>query len=334
MLPAENSLRATTRLPLSKLTRPIGVYYEHPRWFEPVFAELDRRGISYVRLDAARHHFDPSPNGDREYTLVFNRMSPSAWTRGKSHSIFYTLNYLAHLEQVGTRVVNGSQAFRMETSKALQLSLLQSLKLPFPRSRVINHALEAPAAAHGLRFPVVVKPNIGGSGAGIVRFDRPEQLEAAAQNGAMALGLDATGVVQEYIPARGGHIVRVETLGYKYLYGIKVFTAGETFDLCPMDICKTTDGAELQTTCFVEGAKSGLRVEGYQPPPAIVSAVERLFSAARIEVGGAEYIVDDRDGQLYFYDINALSNFVSDGPRVVGFNPFERLVDYLVQEAC
>ncbi len=318
---------------MSKTVRPIAVYYEHPRWFQPVFAELDRRGISYVRLDAGRHHFDLSPNGDQEYGLVFNRMSPSAWTRGKAHSIFYTINYLAHLEQRGTRVVNGSQAFRVETSKALQLSMLQSLGLPYPRSRVINHALEAAAAARGLRFPIVVKPNIGGSGAGIVRFDTPKQLETAARNNTIALGLDSTGIVQEYIPARGGHIVRVETLGYKYLYGIKVFTSGETFDLCPMDICKTTDGAELATTCVVEGAKSGLRVEGYHPPPEIAAAVERIFSAAKIEVGGAEYIVDDRDGQLYFYDVNALSNFVSDGPRVVGFDPFERLVDYLVQEA-
>jgi hypothetical protein len=65
----------------------------------------------------------------------------------------------------------------------------------------------------------------------------------------------------------------------------------------------------------------------------VISAVERIFSAAKVEVGGVEYIIDDRDGRLYYYDINALSNFVSDGPRVVGFNPFERLVDYLVQEA-
>ena len=315
------------------LSRPIAVYYEHPRWFEPVFAELDRRAIPYVRLDAGRHHFDLSPNGDREYSLVFNRMSPSAWTRGKSHSIFYTLNYLAHLEQIGMRVVNGSEAFRVETSKALQLSLLQSLGLPYPRSRVINHGLEAPGAARGLRFPIVVKPNVGGSGAGIVRFDSLEQLEAAAEKGAISLGLDSTGIVQEYILARGDHIVRVETLGYKYLYGIRVFTSGETFDLCPADICRMSDGAKLETACVIEGAKSGLRVESYQPPPEIIANIERIFAAAKIEVGGAEYIVDDRDGQLYFYDVNALSNFVPDGPRVVGFNPFERLVDYLVQEA-
>jgi hypothetical protein len=31
--------------------------------------------------------------------------------------------------------------------------------------------------------------------------------------------------------------------------------------------------------------------------------------------------------------VNALSNFVSDGPRIVGFDPFARLVDYLLKEA-
>jgi biotin carboxylase len=317
----------------TKPARPIAIYHEHPRWFLPVFAELDRRNIPYVRLDAARHHFDLAANGDQQYGLIFNRMSPSAWTRGNAHAIFYTLSYLAHLERSGVRVVNGSHAFRVETSKALQLSLLHSLGLPHPRSAVINHPSQAVAAARGLRFPIVVKPNIGGSGVGIVRFDSIEQLESAVRHDAIHLGLDSTGIVQEFIPARGGHITRVETLGYKYLYGIKVFTSGETFDLCPMDICKTTDGAEIKTACVVEGAKTGLRVAGYRPPPKVITAVERVFREAQIEVGGLEYIIDDRDGQLYYYDVNALSNFVSDGPRIVGFDPFARLVDYLVKEA-
>ena len=47
-----------------------------------------------------------------------------------------------------------------------------------------------------------------------------------------------------------------------------------------------------------------------------------------------EYIVDARDGRLYYYDINALSNFVADGPTLVGFDPFVRLVDYLEREAA
>jgi RimK-like ATP-grasp domain len=311
---------------------PIAVYYEHPVWFERVFAELDRRKTSYVKVNAAHHHYDPSANGHDKFALVFNRMSPSAWNRGRADNIFYTLNYLAHLEQQGTRVVNGSQAFRFETSKALQLSLLQSLGLPYPRSRVIHRSNEAPAAAEGLRFPVVVKPNIGGSGAGIIRFDSMAQLESAAAKG-ISLGLDGTGLVQEFIPAKDGHIVRVETIGFKYLYGIKVFTSGETFDLCPADICKTSDGTELNTSCVIEGPKSGLRVEAYTPPPQIIADVERIFAATKIEVGGVEYITDARDGKLYYYDINALSNFVADGPTLIGFDPFVRLVDYLEREA-
>ena len=56
--------------------------------------------------------------------------------------------------------------------------------------------------------------------------------------------------------------------------------------------------------------------------------------AAGIEVGGIEYIVDFRDGRLSYYDINALSNFVADAPRVVGFDAFARLADYLEREAA
>ncbi len=314
--------------------RPIGIYYEHPDWFRPLFAELERRGTRYVRIDADRHHYDVS-NGDRaqEYGLVFNRMSPSAHLRGRGHGIFYTLGYLAYLERAGVRVVNGLDAFRVETSKALQLSLLRSLGLPFPRARVINHGSEAPAAAAGLRFPVVVKANIGGSGAGIVRFDRLEDLERAAAEDRLDLGIDHTALVQEFIPAREGHITRVEVLGGKFLYAINVYTSGDSFNLCPADICQTSDGVTLaRAACPVDAPKNSLRVEGCTPPAQVIADVERIMQAAGIEIGGVEYIVDDRDGQRYYYDVNALSNFVADAPRVIGFDPFGRLVDWLEQE--
>jgi hypothetical protein len=54
--------------------------------------------------------------------------------------------------------------------------------------------------------------------------------------------------------------------------------------------------------------------------------------AAGIDVGGIEYIIDDRDGHIYYYDINALSNFVADARKVVGFNPVENLADFLQDE--
>jgi hypothetical protein len=316
---------------MTATARPIGIYYEHPEWFRPLFAELDRRGIPHVPLDAGRHRYDATNGDGAQFGLVFNRMSPSAHLRGRGHSILYTLNYLAHLEHLGVRVVNGLAAFRVETSKALQLALLKSLGLPFPAARVINHPDEAPAAAEGLRFPVVVKANIGGSGAGIVRFDTPEALAAAVRGGGVDLGLDQTALVQEYIPARGGHITRVEVLDGRFLYAIDVET-GTRFNLCPADICQDEPGAVSDAACPAEAPKGGLKVAAATPPADAIADVERILRAAAIEVGGVEYIVDDRDGRRYYYDINALSNFVADAPRVVGFDPFARLVDFLERE--
>jgi len=315
------------------LQAPIAVYYEHPHWFDRLFAELDRRGTPYLKVNADAHLYDPAElAADQRVALVFNRMSPSAYRRGR-RGIHYTVAYLEHLAHQGKRVINGERAFRHEISKALQLSLLASLGLPFPKARVIHDGAQAPAAAAGLRFPVVVKPNVGGSGAGVTRFDSAADLAAAASAGRLDLGLDSVALVQEFIPARGGHITRAEVVGGRFLYAIKVFLNGETFDLCPADICKTTAGVELGSACAVEAPKAGLRVEGHAPPAEVIADVERVMQHAGIDVGGIEYVVDDRDGQLYYYDLNALSNFVADGPRVIGFDPFVPLVDYLEREA-
>ena len=154
---------------------------------------------------------------DEKYALVLNKMSPSAWNRGHGDQIFYTMGFLEHLEHRGVRVVNGVKAFRSELSKATQLSMLEGLGLGYPKARVIHRASQAIGASEGLRFPVVVKPNIGGSGAGVVKFSTKEHLaEVSAAESGLMLGLDSTGLVQEFIPARGSHIVRVEVLDGKY----------------------------------------------------------------------------------------------------------------------
>lgn len=314
--------------------RPIAIYHEHPDWFRPLFAELERRGAPFVPIDARAHRFDPGRDDSQDCALFFNRMSPSAYLRGGAGIIFYTHALLGHLERRGVRVINGADAFRFETSKALQLDLLGSLGLPYPKARVISHPSQAVAAADGLRYPVVVKANIGGSGAGIVRFDSAEALEAAIAADSIDLGIDGTALVQEFVPARDGHITRVETLGGKYLYAINVYLSGESFNLCPADICQTTDGAELvRTACPADLPKSGLRVEQAHPSPEVIAAVERIAQAARLDVGGIELMVDDRDGATLYYDINALSNFVADASRVIGFDPHARLADFLIEQA-
>ena len=314
---------------MTRITRPIAIFHEHPDWFRPLFAELERREIPYVRLDAASHRFDPSET-EVPYSLVVNRASPSAYLRAHGQTTFYTLHWLKHLERLGVPVVNGSDVYGLEISKATQLDVLNDLGLRYPRAVVINDASQAPAAARGLRFPMLVKANVGGSGAGIVRYDTPETLEAEVAAGRVTLGVDGTALVQESAPLRDGHITRVETLGGKYLYAINVYPAVGSFDLCPADACQTTSGVELvRGACAIDAPKTGLRVEGTTPPPEIIAEAERIAQAANLHVGGIEYLIDDRDGKHYYYDINALSNFVADAVNVVGFNPWVQFVDYL-----
>ena len=102
--------------------KPIAIYHEHPDWFKPLFAELDKRGISYERLNPAQHTYDIE-DIKVKYALFFNRMSPSAYLRNGEQGTFFTLSYLRHLEMFGTKTINGYQAFSFETSKAAQKSV-------------------------------------------------------------------------------------------------------------------------------------------------------------------------------------------------------------------
>ena len=84
--------------------------------------------------------------------------------------------------------------------------------------------------------------------------------------------------------------------------------------------------------CPVE-AKPGLSVTRYEAPPAVVDQARALARAASIDVGGIEYLVGRADGRVYFYDVNATSNFVANARAVLGFDPFPRFADYIVRMA-
>ena len=315
--------------------KKLAIYYEHPDWFRPLFAELDRRGIEYELLDATRHFFDPAGDHVSEYPLFFNRMSASAYLRGHGNAVLYTRGLLANLERQGVRVVNGHDAFEIEISKVLQTSLFARLGLKHPKTRVVNSVETIVAAAKGLTFPIIVKPNIGGRGAGIIKFDTPDALTNAVRDGLIDLGLDSTALVQEFVPKLGGHINRVETLGGKFLYAINVYPEGENFNLCPAEICQVESQngvSAVGEVCIADAPKTGLRIEAFTPPAKIIETVERIVREAEIDVGGVEYMINERTGDVLFYDINALSNFVADAVNLIGFDPHERLVDFLEKE--
>lgn len=300
------------------MTADLAILYEHPKWFEPLFAALGRRGIGCEAIRLSDHSFDPA-SSHIPAPVVLSRVAMSSFLREVDHGIFYAEALLAHWSAGGARVLNGAEVLAIDSSKARQLSTIAGLGYAVPRTRVVHRRDDLVAAARELGYPVLVKANIGGSGAGIVRYASEEELAASVRDGSVPDSIDKVLLVQDYAPARGGVITRIETLGGRFLYAIEVESGGDNFDLCPADACLAAPG------------RQATRMTAVTPAPEIIEAAERIARAVGLDVGGVELLIDDRDGLPRFYDINALSNFVANPLDVLGWDPHERLVDYLEQ---
>lgn len=289
----------------------LAVLYEHPQWFVPLFAALDRRGVSHSSF-GPDGHWNPADTAIPA-PVVLNRIAMSSFLRADEHPIFHTMALLDHWRRSGARVVNGADVMAIDAAKARQLALIASLGLGIPETRIVHRAADIEAAAATLSFPLVVKANIGGSGAGIMRFDNMAELRWAVAEKELPVSVDGVLLVQDYVPARGGTITRIETLNRKYLYAIEI-AGGGAFDLCPADACV---------------ADSNISMKAVEPASELIAAVETIANAMNLDVGGIEVMIDDRDGTPRFYDINALSNFVAQPLNVLGWDPHEKLIDWL-----
>ena len=317
------------------LAGPIGILDEHPEWSRRLIAALDARRLPYEKIDHSSHAFDPRDRTPH-YSVVVNRTSPSSHTRGHGAVLFYAEGLLAHYESLGIPVINPVRAYRFEKSKALQLDLFERLGVRYPRAVVVNEREQILKVLDRVAFPLVVKPNVGGSGAGIVRFDSLEALQAGLAR--LTFGPDGVALVQEYIEPADGAIVRVEVLDGRALYAIRIVRETlQDFNLCPADICQLPSAAASAPStglavCPVE-ARAGMTVTRFDAPQSAHDTAIALTREAGIDVGGVEYLVGARDGQTYFYDVNATSNFVADAPRVLGFDPYPAFVDSIVARA-
>jgi glutathione synthase/RimK-type ligase-like ATP-grasp enzyme len=237
------------------------------------------------------------------------------------------------LELGGARVLNGSRAFALELSKSAQVALMRRLGIGHPHSLVFNDidaAIEA-WGRHSSSWPALIKPEQGGSGARMYLVQSADEARRLLRDRADLWFPDNLLLLQEYfaVDATRG-IVRMEFLGGKLLYAMRVISHG-AFNLCPSEVCNPESGAG---ECAIPEAPPVAPVEFYpykEVPAAAVEAGLRLMEAGGLDVGGIEYL-EAADGRLIFYDVNANSNLRAPIAREFGFDPFERVVDFLT--AC
>ena len=312
------------------MTPDLIVLYEHPEWQKPLFAALERRGVRFEPFDLKSAAFSnvEAPAAP----LYFNQASPSAYVRGHVRAVPLALAYMRSLERRGVRVLNGADVFALELSKSAQATLLHTLGIDTPRSITFNEVAALRARAADVRWPALLKPDQGGSGARIHVVDSVDHVEAILGADPSLWLPDNLFLLQEFLehdPAEG--IVRLEFLGGELLYAMRVKTHGR-FNLCPSPVCNPDEG---DGQCAVPAqAEPAAPVEFYPFPDVPRAAVEtaaRIVRAARLDVGGIEYL-DTPDGRRVFYDVNANSNLRPSVAAAFGFDPFERVVDFLQRE--
>jgi glutathione synthase/RimK-type ligase-like ATP-grasp enzyme len=314
-----------------KNERDVLVLFEHPEWQKPLFAALEKNGVSFAALDLKRAAFEPGPPvGAR---LVFNQASPSAYVRGNVRAVPLALAYLKALEHDDVTVINGSRAFAIELSKTAQCAMLRRLGLRTPRSITFNDvdALEARVREDpAWRWPALLKPEQGGSGARIETVASVDEVRSLLAANPRLWEPDGLFLLQEYIrydTERG--VVRMEFLGGELLYAMRVVSHGR-FNLCPSEVCNPATPGAVGVCEVPSMSASAPPVEFYAYPDVPAAAVEagkRIAHAAGIDIGGIEYL--EADGELVFYDINANSNLRPAIANEHGFDPFDRVVQYL-----
>lgn len=305
----------------------LAVLFEHPSWQEPLFAALGRRGVDFVPYDlksAAFCHDEPPIA-----RLYFNQASPSAYVRGHARAVPYTLALLQALEEGGARVLNGARAFALELSKSHQVALMRRMGIPHPRSWVFNDPRALRSRASEIPFPAVLKPNQGGSGARMYRIESLAELERLLELQPELWLPDNLLLLQEHLPHDPEQgIVRLEFLGGDLLYAMRVIAPGQ-FNLCPSEVCHPVDPAGSDGACAVPQGAPARFLPYPDVPAAAVSQAREIFFAAGLDVGGIEYL-DTSDGRRVFYDVNANSNLRPSVAAAFGFDPFERVVDFLL----
>ncbi len=300
----------------------IAVLYENGEWMEDLFAALDARGLRHERIDLADAAFSLDAGGD--YSLVINRVSPSAGLRGHGSALGLTRGWLEMLARSGTRVINGATSFRIETSKVAQYQLIRDLGLALPRTVAFNSRGAIRSLAHDFPFPAILKPDTGGSGANVRFVGSREALDELLDHEPDLFGPDHVLLLQEFVVPADGTIVRTEFVDGEFLFGMRV-RPNNTFNLCPADGCERPP-AEA-------GSEADVSFELYRDiPDEAVAQSREIVRAAGLDIGGVEYI-ETAEGRRYFYDINATSVYRSDIVSASGVDAQGKLGAFIEREA-
>ncbi|HEY7903180.1 MAG TPA: alpha-L-glutamate ligase [Casimicrobiaceae bacterium] len=305
----------------------VHVIHENDAWVEPLraaFHEIDVPFVEWFVDDGLLDLGAEPPPG-----VFYNRMSASSHTRGHRYAPELTAGILAWLEAHGRRVINNGRALQLEISKIAQYEALSRYGIRTPRTVAAVSKDALVSAARSFRGRFITKHNRAGKGLGVKLFDSVDALEAHIRTDAFEPSVDGITLIQEYIAAPRPFITRVEFVGGRFLYAVRVDTS-LGFELCPSDVCQVGDAfCPVGETAPATVAPRFAIIDGFSHP--IVERYARFIADNGIGIAGIEFITD-REGELWTYDVNTNTNYNPDAEKAAGKYGMRAIARYLGDE--
>lgn len=303
----------------------IYVLHENDDWVVPLRAELEKRGLPYEEWflnDGTIDITTAPPVG-----IFYNRMSASSHTRGHTYAPEHAKLVLAWLEAHGRRVLNGSQALRLEVSKIEQYLAFAKFSIEAPKTTAALGAEEIITAAEDFARDVggdfITKHNRAGKGLGVKLFENTNQLRAYVDGPEFDQSRDGVTLIQQYIKSPEAFITRAEFVGGKFQYAVRVDTS-QGFELCPADACRIDDAPSA-----TDDRPMFEVLDSFDP--LLIERYEALMTANDIHVAAFESIIDV-NGRAFTYDLNTNTNYNAEAEMAAGISGMGALAEFLGDE--
>ncbi|PTB86156.1 alpha-L-glutamate ligase [Pseudidiomarina aestuarii] len=311
--------------------RSIVIMHENEEWVVPLHAAFKARGVEATEwfLDTGVVPYDSVPDD----AVYYNRMSASSHTRGHRFAPELTRMALTWLEKNNRTVVNGTPALALETCKLSQYRALEAAGLHVPATRAVVGREQLVAAAVAFdQWPLILKPNRGGKGLGVARYDSVAALEQFVGSDAYAEPLDGIWLLQAYVRPQAPYITRAEFVGRRFVYTVQVNTE-DGFELCPADVCDIGD-AFCPATEEPAANEYKLTLTDRYNEHDIIRKLQGFLEQAQVDVAGIEFI-ESENGELMVYDVNTNTNYNSGAEQRAGGERtgMGALADYLIDLA-
>jgi hypothetical protein len=297
------------------------VIHENDAWIEPLRRELAILEVPFSEwfLDEGMLHLAVTPPEG----IFYNRMSASSHTRGHRYAPEFTAAVLAWLKRHGRVVVNGERALQLELSKVAQYEALNAFGITTPDTVAVVGRDNIADAAAKIGFPIILKHNRAGKGLGVRLLFSAGALAEHVGSSDFEESRDGITLVQQYIKPPAPFITRVEFVGGKLVYAVRVDTS-QGFELCPADTCQTEAVSSACPTVAPGDKFQILPTFEHQ----LLPAWQAFLAANDIEIAGVEFIADAA-GRTFTYDINTNTNYNPDAEAKDGRSGMRAIAAYL-----